>query len=101
IAAGNECLIVGDVKQSIYRWRGGNMHLLATQVVKDLQHFDGLITTKQLNTNYRSAENIVSFNNFLFGASAFVLQNEVENTTLELIKSTYGEDFVTQQLSPT
>lgn len=100
IAAGNECLIVGDVKQSIYRWRGGNMHLLATQVSKDLQHFDGLITTKQLNTNYRSAENIVSFNNFLFGASAFVLQNEVENATLELIKSTYGEEFVTQQLSP-
>ena len=59
-------MIVGDVKQSIYRWRGGNMHLLLEQAQKDLSRFRDLTDENTLNTNYRSARPIVEFNNAFF-----------------------------------
>lgn len=61
--AGN--LIVGDVKQSIYRWRSGDWRLLNNidQEFKDTQHS---IEIKNLATNYRSDRNIIEFNNAFF-----------------------------------
>ena len=55
--------IVGDIKQSIYRWRGGDWRLLNDHVVRDL----GKENTKveSLFDNYRSLRNIVTFNNKL------------------------------------
>ncbi len=32
-------MVVGDVKQSIYRWRNGNMKLLLEEIYKDLHNF--------------------------------------------------------------
>ncbi len=58
-------------KQSIYRWRGGDLQLLQSGVEKEI----GKERTEviPLDTNYRSAENIVKFNNTLFQyASAHV-----------------------------
>lgn len=66
LATGNEVLIVGDVKQSIYRFRGGNMRLLLEQVGKDLANFREVIHYKNLEENYRSLEGIVQFNNAFF-----------------------------------
>ncbi len=57
-------ILVGDVKQSIYRWRGGNMNLLLQNAINDLSISD--IAIKQLNTNYRSRKEIVTFNNLFF-----------------------------------
>ncbi len=59
---GGELMIVGDVKQSIYRWRGGDMELLLHQAAKDLPAVD-FVT---LDTNYRSGRQIVAFNNAFF-----------------------------------
>lgn len=67
---GNEVLIVGDQKQSIYRWRGGNMELLGHIAEKKLGHSleDMHLQIEQIKENYRSARAIVLFNNALFSA---------------------------------
>ncbi len=66
---GGDNLIVGDVKQSIYRWRGSDWKLLQESVPSE---FPGH-TQKILDTNFRSLSNIVSFNNAFFKAAASVL----------------------------
>lgn len=62
LADHRECLIVGDVKQSLYRWRNGDWKVLAG-VADD---FPGRTTTRPLSENYRSERTIVDFNNELF-----------------------------------
>lgn len=64
IASGNENLIVGDLKQSIYRFRNSDSRLLATQVGKDFAGQSEVIT---LSENWRSTPEIIAFNNFLYG----------------------------------
>ncbi|MDE6288307.1 MAG: UvrD-helicase domain-containing protein [Muribaculaceae bacterium] len=68
LAEGHDNLIIGDVKQSIYRWRGGDASLLDHTVqTVDFKH-DSLErgAAPGENTNYRSAPGIVRFNNTLF-----------------------------------
>ena len=52
--------IVGDIKQSIYRWRGGDWRLLNSQVIEDLGEENTEVI--HLKPNYRSLKNIVDFN---------------------------------------
>ncbi len=61
-------LIIGDVKQSIYRWRGGDASLLAHSVAGEDFPGRNVVRGEQPgeNTNYRSAHAIVRFNNTLF-----------------------------------
>lgn len=76
LAYGNFNLVVGDVKQAIYRWRGGN--------VDQFQHIDdasihevplvreraeriaSYLVNEQLTTNYRSFPEVINFNNLFF-----------------------------------
>ena len=61
---GQNCLVVGDVKQAIYRWRGGDLKLLQEQVIIDVgAHRSGI---QELGRNFRSASTIVEFNNEVF-----------------------------------
>ena len=67
---GRQNLIVGDVKQSIYRWRGSDWGLLHA----GLKHFACGQTredTETLNTNYRSQRAIITFNNQFFEAATY------------------------------
>ena len=66
---GGENLVVGDVKQSIYRWRGSDWKLLDEAVPEE---FPGC-KEQVLDTNYRSLSNIVNFNNLYFTSAAEVL----------------------------
>ncbi|MDR3250571.1 MAG: UvrD-helicase domain-containing protein [Tannerella sp.] len=61
--SGRRNLIVGDVKQSIYRFRNSDWTLLDQQVKKD---FAGRIDERNLDVNWRSYRNIVEFNNMIF-----------------------------------
>ncbi len=79
MAHSNGSLIVGDVKQSIYRWRGGDWRLL--QDLSDGK--DSLVAgktssfaKKTLGVNYRSQRNIVYFNNAFFTAAARITQQQ-------------------------
>jgi len=59
---GGENLIVGDVKQSIYRWRGSDWKLLDRNIPDEFpDHVEEV-----LDTNYRSLKNVVTFNNEFF-----------------------------------
>jgi len=70
---GSENLIVGDVKQSIYRWRSGDWRLLAN-IQSHFTHADERIVIRPLSTNYRSARNIIKFNNVFFEEAAKIEQ---------------------------
>ncbi|MGN1375238.1 MAG: UvrD-helicase domain-containing protein [Prevotella sp.] len=62
-------LIVGDVKQSIYRWRAGDWRLL-NNIEKQLYPYHDTIEIKSLTTNFRSKGNIIEFNNRFFELAA-------------------------------
>ena len=70
ISEGNFSMIVGDVKQSIYRWRSGNMKLLLEKVQSDLGAFHGLTEEKNLNENWRSLSEVIDFNNIFFSEAS-------------------------------
>ena len=65
--AGN--LIVGDVKQSIYRWRSGDWRLL-NNIDKEFAAGSKTLDIQTLDTNYRSDRNIITFNNAFFVEAA-------------------------------
>lgn len=69
---GGKNLIVGDVKQSIYRWRGSDWNLLNKEI---REHFRN-VKDDSLDTNWRSLKNVVEFNNTLFKTIAQVLDKE-------------------------
>ena len=60
---GQDCLIVGDAKQSIYRFRNSDSTLLTTQLTED---FSSSAERKNLEDNWRSVPEIVDFNNALY-----------------------------------
>ena len=62
-------LIVGDVKQSIYRWRGSDWNLLDKTVPSSFPGHEEEV----LDTNYRSLANVVNFNNCFFTSAAGIL----------------------------
>ncbi len=78
IAQNYASLIVGDIKQSIYRWRGGDLTILQKQLTQDVN--ESLTTIQNLDKNYRSNGNIVSFNNAIFETAAALISIETENT---------------------
>ncbi len=62
---GDAALLIGDVKQSIYRWRGGSWRVLGSEAE---ERFAGqLAPTAPMTTNWRSERNIIDFNNHLIG----------------------------------
>jgi ATP-dependent exoDNAse (exonuclease V) beta subunit len=63
-ANGRFSLIVGDVKQSIYRWRNGDWRILSN-IGKELD-----VEELNLNYNHRSEKEIIAFNNSFFPLAA-------------------------------
>lgn len=61
-------MIVGDVKQSIYRWREGDWRLL-NDIDKQFSRQTDLLEVRRLQTNYRSESDIIAFNNAFFDAA--------------------------------
>ena len=67
-------LIVGDVKQAIYRWRGGDLSLLQQEVEALIGA--NRVESKYLNSNYRSSKSVVEFNNAVFKEAAATVSAE-------------------------
>lgn len=74
LSEGHDCLLVGDVKQSIYRFRGGDWQLLGRRVQNDFVSQAELLP---LNDNYRSKSQIVNFNNALFATLPGVMDRSL------------------------
>ena len=68
----SEHLVVGDVKQSIYRWRNGDWRILHNNLRNDLLAEN--VNEENLEFNRRSSENIIRFNNFLYSKLPRILQ---------------------------
>lgn len=79
LSAGNECLVVGDVKQSIYRWRNSDWNILNTGLARSLGNYAPCI--ESMDVNYRSLENVVEFNSKLFESAVDGLQEYVRQET--------------------
>lgn len=75
LAAGNENLLVGDVKQCIYRWRNSDWSLLNGEVER---RFAGQCRVETLETNWRSGGGIVRFNNDFFCEAARTVQRRYD-----------------------
>lgn len=86
LAAGKFNLVVGDVKQSIYRWRNSDWKLLDEQVLTDFRPEQ--LHEENLETNWRSDKNIVDFNNSFFLRAARLLQTKL-NENLKAVLPLY------------
>lgn len=71
---GYTSLVVGDVKQAIYRWRGGDLKLLQQEIEKHIGK--ERVTVKALTSNFRSASAIIDFNNLIFEKAASLVAAE-------------------------
>ncbi|MGM0647012.1 MAG: UvrD-helicase domain-containing protein [Bacteroidota bacterium] len=95
LAYNNFNLIVGDVKQAIYRFRGGNIEQLANMPYpppqlssqKSLQRYQTIrqqAHTVPLDNNFRSAKEIIDFNNDFFEFAQSWLDEEQQSYYSEL-----------------
>lgn len=94
LAEGNFSMLVGDAKQAIYRWRGGDAsQFVRLPQVADLFN-DAFLPEREaalkrnykaesLGTNYRSSRNIVEFNNRLYNDLKNVLYSEHQQVYTE------------------
>ena len=81
-------LLVGDVKQSIYRWRGGDWRILANQVSDHFsQILPGSIDFEPMECNYRSLHRIVEFNNALTGSVTRAMAANLRATLSQAVEA--------------
>lgn len=67
LAKGGSLFYVGDVKQAIYGWRGGDATLFdEVRTQSGLADPAEINTAEQLPHNWRSLDRVVAFNNFFF-----------------------------------
>lgn len=101
----SDSLIVGDVKQAIYRWRGGDWNLLDNQVQTDLRMFN--IDVQNLEYNWRSDRNVILFNNWFLEHLKNNLQGIIDENVLvgryedkysDIFRRTY--DNLSQKIPP-
>lgn len=96
---GYPSLVVGDVKQAIYRWRGGDLSLLQEQIGNLIGK--ERMEIRELDNNFRSAPEIVQFNNALFRRASRLLipgsdpsLSSLAYTDVEQVASKSDQGFV-------
>ena len=87
--AGNTLLIVGDIKQSIYRWRNGDWHIMEGLTSEGMNELTSERVNEKftsLTRNFRSSEEVVRFNLSLF-------DHIIKSSGDELTAKIYGEGY--------
>ena len=109
LSSGGSVLFVGDVKQAIYGWRGGKSELF-DNAPQDLAQNGYTINNDALKENWRSAENIIKWNNAFFSllkeenapilrsSLPFLLSESTRNQIIKEEKQNIFED-TTQELN--
>lgn len=97
LAADGSSFIVGDVKQSIYRFRNSDPMLLQKSLSDDFPEYE---ETHNLEFNWRSAPAIVSFNNRFFSLlpDASQLKLDKSSESYKLIENIYKASEVHQEV---
>lgn len=93
-------LIVGDVKQSIYRWRSGDWRML-NNIEREFPTMRSMLNVQSLDTNYRSSRRVINFNNAFFTQAAEIeykdlkigneSQDEKSDISAEQLKKAYAD----------
>lgn len=73
-------LIVGDVKQSIYRWRSGDWRML-NNIEREFPYLNSMLNVCSLDTNYRSSRRVITFNNAFFKRASELEYADQKNST--------------------
>lgn len=94
VSEGYSNIIVGDVKQSIYRWRNSDWNLLDKEIE---ENFKGKVEVTTLKENWRSTQSIVDFNNgfFPFAANNLGLSQIYADVQQEVKVEDSQEGYVT------
>ena len=71
----NSLFIVGDAKQAIYRWRGGQAEQFIKLWQESSPFYASEIKRSSLATNYRSRDEIIHFNNTFFNHIAQYMEH--------------------------
>ena len=88
LSSGGLSMVVGDIKQSIYRWRNGDWRILHDL---DKKGYRGIpLIQHPLDDNYRSLGNIVTFNNRFFPLAAQAL-DMLSGEDCNQLSDLYGE----------
>ncbi|MBP3419282.1 MAG: UvrD-helicase domain-containing protein [Marinifilaceae bacterium] len=90
---GGNSLIVGDIKQSIYKFRNGDWRMLAYGVQSEFAHMPVLETT--LKKNWRSYRNVVEFNNCFFPVAADIVRADYDQKCGTTLSDSRWVDSVT------
>ena len=92
LSQGFDNLIVGDVKQAIYRFRGGDWSLLNSKVQSQIG--DDGINLNTLDVNWRSRKNIVDFNDAIFQKAISTLADHDDGELdFSLLNNIYADSF--------
>ncbi|MDO4229428.1 MAG: UvrD-helicase domain-containing protein [Capnocytophaga sp.] len=84
-------LLVGDAKQSIYRWRGGKAEQFIRLYSNEENPFFVKGEVLNLEENYRSLEKIITFNNDFFSFISNKFQSEQYKKLYQKTKQNYPE----------
>lgn len=84
--------LVGDVKQSIYRWRGGDWRILEDGVSDDVS--PEYISTESLMTNWRSSRCVIEFNNKIVSYCKEIINNSLNAAVEEsVVSAPFREEY--------
>ena len=89
--AGNTLLIVGDIKQSIYRWRNGDWHIMEGLTSEGMNELTSERVNEKftsLTRNFRSSEEVVRFNLSLFD---HIIKSSGDELTAKIYSEGYEE----------
>ena len=95
LSRGGSLTWVGDVKQAIYGWRGGDVALFDELLHKDELTCMATVKPTTLDTNWRSAKAIVDFNNNMVDTLAN------KDKSLPILKAILSKDCPTYILEQT
>ncbi len=91
LGSGGTVLVVGDIKQSIYRWRNGD-YTIMEKLGKSPKELSDYYGTQSLTRNFRSQANVVDFNLSLFKKLTGL------NDGLKEISELYDEGYAPEHL---
>jgi len=92
LSSGGSCMVVGDGKQAIYRWRGGDVQLFLDLTAGNNPSYESGLGIQEvpekpkpirLEENWRSRSEVVEFNNALYTQAAASLREEQLKTLYE------------------